>query len=104
MERAEISSSGCANTARVSPPQRVFALECSDRLNGMCATDGLHPCFRESEVLHLSLLDQLFHGAGDVFDRHVQIDTMLVEQIDRIHLEPLERRLRNLLDVLRATI
>src|SRR5712692_6139206 len=89
---------------RFSPPQRVFALECSDRLNGMCATDGLHPCFRESEVLHLSLLNQLFHGAGDVFDWNVQIDTMLIEQIDRIHLEPLERRLRNLLDVRRATI
>src|SRR5712692_5507884 len=26
---------------RFSPPQGVFALECSDRLNGMCATDGL---------------------------------------------------------------
>src|SRR5260370_13285789 len=98
------SSSRVGSFFRFSPPQRVFALECSDRLNGMCATDGLHPCFRESEVLHLSLLDKLFHGAGDVFDRHVQIDTMLVEQIDRIHLEPLERRLRNLLDVRRATI
>src|SRR5216684_3458260 len=39
--------------------------------------------------------------AGDVFDRHVRIDAVLIEQIDDIGLEPLERGRRNLFDVLR---
>jgi hypothetical protein len=50
-----------------------------------------------------TLRDELLHRSRGFFDRHVQIDTMLVEQIDRI-LEPLERRLRDPFDVLRATI
>src|SRR5205823_13791513 len=38
---------------RVSPPQRVFALDGSDRLDGMCAPDRSHSCFRKAEVLDL---------------------------------------------------
>src|SRR3984893_7874817 len=85
-------------------PERVLALKCGDRLNRVCATDRLRSCFRQAEVLHLTLLDELLHRSRHFFDRHVQIDTMLVKQIDRIPFEPLERRLRDLLDVLRATI
>src|ERR1700722_1799081 len=89
---------------RLPPPERVLALKCGDRLNRVCATDRLRSCFRKAEVLNLTLLNELLHRSGHFFDRHVQIDTMLVKQIDRIHLEPLERRLRDLPDVLRATI
>ena len=85
---------------RLSPPQRVFALQRSDRLDCVCATDGLHAGFRESEVLHLALLDQVLHGSGDVFDRHVRIDTVLIEQVDDIGPEALERGLGDFLDVL----
>src|ERR1039458_926945 len=35
-------------------PQRIFALESSDRLNGVCAADGLHSCFGKAEVLDLA--------------------------------------------------
>src|SRR4029077_8852630 len=52
---SEFSESGHYFLFRFSPPQRVFALECSDRLDGMCATDRLHACFGKSEVLHLAL-------------------------------------------------
>ena len=38
--------------------------------------------FGEAEVFHLARLDQFLHGAGDVFDRHVRIDAVLVEQVD----------------------
>src|SRR4029077_10275266 len=99
------SSSSVGNaTFRLPPPERVLALKCGDRLNRVRATDRLRSCFRKAEVLNLTLLNELLHRSRDFFDWHVQIDTMLVEQIDRIHLEPLERRLRDLLDVLRATI
>jgi hypothetical protein len=61
----------------------------------VCATDRLRSCFRKAEVPDLPLLDELLHRSRDFFDWNVQIDTMLVEQVDRIHLEPLERRLRS---------
>src|ERR1700730_5314061 len=57
-------------------PERVLALKCGDRLNRVCATDRLRSCFRQAEVLHLTLLDELLHRSRHFFDRHVQIDTM----------------------------
>jgi hypothetical protein len=35
-------------------------------------------------VAHLACGDWLGDGAGDVLDRHVGVDTMLVEQVERI--------------------
>jgi hypothetical protein len=64
----------------------------------------LHSRFGKAEVPDLALLDQLLHRPPDVFDRHVRIDTVLIEQIDRVDLEPLERGLRDLLDVLRPAV
>src|SRR6266404_2387520 len=89
---------------RLPPPQRVFALKCSDQLNRVCTADRLNSCFTKTEVLDLTFVDEALHRSRDVFDRHVQIDAMLVEEIDRINLESLERRLSDLFDVLRATI
>ena len=85
-------------------PQRVFALESSDRLDGVCATDGLHACFGKAEVLDLAFLNQVLHRSGYVFDGHVRVNAMLIEQVDDIHLEPLERALDGLLDVLRPAV
>src|SRR5260221_11679828 len=70
----------------------------------MCATDRPHPCFRKSEVLHLALLNQLFHRSRNVFDRHVGIYAVLIEQVDDIGLEALERCLGDLLDVFWTTV
>src|SRR5205085_7601058 len=89
---------------RLPPPQRVLALKRGHRLNCMGAADGLRSGFGKAEVLHLACLDQILNGSGYFFDRHVQIDTMLVEQIDRIDTESLERRLSDLLDVLGPAI
>jgi hypothetical protein len=72
---------------RSSHPQGVFALEGSERLNCVGATDRLHSCFGKAEVL-------------DIFDRHVRVNTVLIKQADNINLEPLERALYGLLDVL----
>ncbi len=70
----------------------------------MCATDRLRSCFRKTEVLNLALLNQILHRSRYVFDGHVQINAVLIEQIDDVDLESLERCLSDLLDVLRATI
>ena len=70
----------------------------------MRAADSLDASFGESEVLHLALLNQILHRSGDVFDRYIRVDPMLVEQVDDIHLEPLEGPLDGLLDVLRLAV
>src|SRR5918994_1790793 len=84
----------------LSPPQRIFALEGSDRLHRVCAPDRLHACFGKAEVLDLAFLDQLLYRAGNVFDRHVRIDAVLIEEIDAVGLQALERGLGDLPDVL----
>src|SRR5262245_66471145 len=70
----------------------------------MCATDGLRSCFRKAEVFHLTLLNQVLHRSRHVFDRHVRVNTVLIEQINDIDLESLERGLGDLLDVFWPTI
>ncbi len=70
----------------------------------MRATNRLRTSFRQAEVLELACLNQLFHCACDVFDGHVRVKTVLIEQINRLYLEPLERGLGDLLDMLWPTI
>ena len=60
------------------------------------------PASERPKCLTLPCLDQVLHRSGDVFDRHIRIDAVLIEQVDRIDLEPLERGLGDLLDVRRA--
>jgi hypothetical protein len=55
-------------------------------------------------MLDLAFLEQVTHRAGDVFDRYVRVDTMLVEQVDGVDLEPLERAFDDLFDVLRPAV
>src|SRR6516162_8105506 len=69
---------------RLAPPQGIFALNRSDRLDGVCTTDRMHARLREAEVLDLTFLDQALHRAGDVFNRNVWVDAMLIEQIDDV--------------------
>jgi hypothetical protein len=70
----------------------------------VCATDRLHARFGEPEVPDLSLLDQLLHRSRHVLDRDVRVDTVLIEEVDRLDPESLERAVGALLDVLGVTI
>ena len=51
-------------------------------------------------MFHFALLDQVLHRSRHIFDGHVRINAVLIEQIDHIGPEPLERALGNLLDAL----
>jgi hypothetical protein len=75
---------------RFSPPQRVFALECGDWLDSVCAADGICSCFGKPEVLNLTGLNQLLHRARDVLDRHARIHTVLIQQVDALQPKSLE--------------
>jgi len=55
-------------------------------------------------VFDLALVDQLPHSPRDVLDRYGWIDAVLIEQIDRLDLQVLERCLCDGLDVLRAAV
>src|SRR5439155_27305023 len=69
------------------PPERVFALDRSNRLNCVRPADGLRCCFGKAEVLHFALLNQILHRSRYVFDRHFRVNTVLIKQIDRVDLE-----------------
>jgi hypothetical protein len=64
------------------------------------STNRPRACFGKAEVPHLADSDQILHGARNILDRHLRVDTVLIEQIDRIDLESLQRGLRDLFDVL----
>jgi hypothetical protein len=85
-------------------PERVLALQRRDGLHGVGAADGLCAGLRQAEVLDLALLDQILHRSGDVLDGHFGIDAVLIEEIDDIDPQALERGLGNLLDVLRPAV
>ncbi len=48
--------------------------------------------------------DQLLDRAGYLLDRHVRIDTMLIEQVDGFDFQPRETAVGDLLDVFRSTV
>ena len=49
-------------------------------------------------------MNQLFHRSRNVFDRHVGVNAVLIEQIDDIGLEAFQRGLSDFLDVLRPAV
>src|ERR1700679_1151711 len=46
---------------------------------------------RKPKVLHLAFLDEFLDGAGSSFDGRVAIDAKLVEQVDNVCLQAIER-------------
>ena len=98
------SSVGRISVLGLAPPERVLALQRGDRLDGVRAADRLHARLGEAEVPDLARLDQLLHRAGDVLDRDARVDAVLVEQVDRVGPEPLQRRVDAALDRLRAAV
>lgn len=69
---------------RLPPKKRVLALQGGHGLHSVRSTNCLSACFRQTKVLHLALLNQVLYRPGNVFDRHIQIDTMLIEEVDYI--------------------
>src|SRR5439155_4099598 len=84
---------------RAAPPQRVFTLHCGDRLDGVRAANRLRGCLGKAELPDLACLNQVPYSSGDVFNRNVRVNAVLVEQIDGINLEALERSLCDPLDL-----
>ena len=85
-------------------PQRVLALERGHGLDRVRAANRLRAGFGQPEVPDLAFLNQVLHGSRDVLDWHVRVHAVLIEQVDGLDPEPLERGLGDLLDVRRAAV
>ena len=68
-------------------------------LHRMSAADRGGASLGQAEMLDLALSDQVTDCAHDILDRRIGIDTVLVEEIDRIGTKPPERRLDDLANV-----
>ena len=66
-------------------------MESGDRSDGVGAADGFDAGFGEAEVFYLALLNEVFYGAGDVFDGDGGVDTVLVKEVDGFNIEAFER-------------
>jgi hypothetical protein len=55
-------------------------------------------------VPDLALRDEVTDGRGDVFDRYVWVDPVLVEQIDAVGPQPLQHLVDDLADVVRSAV
>jgi hypothetical protein len=73
-------------------------------LNRVAPANGLRACFGQPEVLDLAFANQVLHRTRDVFDRDVRIDTVLIEEVDPVGLEPFQRCVSDLADVRRTTV
>ena len=82
-----------------APEQRVLALQRGDRLHGVGAADGAHAGLGQAEVADLARLDEFLDGAGDVLDRHLRVDAVLVQQVDPVGAEPPQRAVHGVADV-----
>jgi hypothetical protein len=70
----------------------------------MGTADRLRARFGKTEVLHLTLLNQILDSARNVLDWNVQVDSMWVKQVYGLDFQPPERRFCDLSDVLWPTI
>src|SRR5512139_329314 len=70
----------------------------------MCPAYCLHSCFRHAKVFNLPFLNQILHRTSHIFDGHSWVNAVLVEQVDGIDLESLERSFGDPLDLLGSAI
>ena len=72
-------------------PERIFVLEGGHRLDGMRPAHRVRARLRQAEMADLALGDQRLHRARHLLDRRLRIDAVLVEEIDRLDLQALQR-------------
>ena len=69
---------------RSAPEHGVLVLDRRERLFRMGTAKGLRARFRETPVKELALGHQILDRAGDILDRHLRIDTVLIDEVDTI--------------------
>src|SRR5450631_4900185 len=70
----------------------------------MSAANAFNARLRHTEMSDLSLSDEVLHGAGHIFNRHIRVHAMLIEQINPVSLEALQRAVSDSPDPFRRAI
>jgi threonine dehydrogenase-like Zn-dependent dehydrogenase len=99
---AQLRAGGQHLRLGVAGPQRVLALHRGHRVHCVRAADRVRGGFGEAEVADLAGRDELGDSPGNVLDRDVRVDAVLVEQVDRVDPQPAQRRVGDPRDLLRA--
>ena len=98
---AELGEDGDDVVLPVAPPQRVLALDGGDGMHGVGPADRVGGCFGEPEVSDLPGVDELLDRPGDVLDRHIRVDAVLVVEVDVVGAQPAQRTLDGAADARR---
>ena len=69
---------------RAAPQHRVFVLHSGYRQSGVSATQRVQPHLGQAPVQNLALCHQILNRAGDILDRYLRIDAVLVEEVDAV--------------------
>ena len=83
----------------LAPEQRVLALQRGDRVNRVGAADGARAGLGQAEVPYLARRDELRDCPGDVLDRHLRVDAVLVQQVDPVGAQAPQRTVDRVPDV-----
>src|SRR5580704_10016170 len=70
----------------------------------MRAAKSVRAHLAESPVQNLALGHKVLDGAGNILDRDLRVDAVLIQEIDSIGAKPLEHSLYSLLDVVRLAV
>src|SRR5215203_2735766 len=73
-------------------------------MDGVRTPDRLLACLREAEKADLPFAHQVGHRADDIFDRHLWVNAMLIEQIDAICRESAQRPFDRIANALRPAV
>src|SRR5690606_22864684 len=82
----------------------ILALQCSNRLHGVRTPDRCGAGFGQTEMAYLALRNQVAHRAGDVLHWYFRVYAMLVQQVDVIRAQALERFICRATDPLRPAV
>ncbi len=66
------------------PPERVLALDCRHRVHRVRPADGSGGGLGQTEMLHLSRIDEILDRACDLLDGHLRVHPVLVVEIDGV--------------------
>lgn len=62
----------------------IFALHSGERLHGMCLANGLGAHFTQTPPEHFALTNQIAECPRHLFNRHLRIKSMLIEEGYRV--------------------
>src|SRR5271166_5457195 len=81
-----------------------MVLDGRDRLHGVRLADAGSARLRQAEMPDFACRDQLLHGTGYVLHRHGRIDAVLIEKVDMVGAQALERSVNDRADMVGPAI